>query len=173
MPVKQSRAKTATAKATSAKSPKRTAAKGLSAKPQKTVVKKPAAAKPKANAKPKADSGLPEQMRDAALKVLEDRQGEDILTVDLRGKSPLADYIIIASGRSARQLAAIAEYLREAFAKLGARKLQVEGLPQGDWVLIDGGDVLIHLFRPEVRTYYQIETIWGTPPATPRKSNRG
>lgn len=105
-------------------------------------------------------SGLPEQLRDAAMKVLDERKAEDIICVDLRGRSAIADYAIVATGGSARQLSAIAEYLREAFFKLGMKKLRVEGLPQGDWVLVDAGDVLIHLFRPEVRTYYQLEDIW-------------
>lgn len=146
------------------------AAKTVKSKATAKPAKKPAAKKPVARKTPaakaplKAPQGIPEKLRDAALKVLDERQGKDILTVDLRGKSALADYIIIASGGSSRQLAAIADYLREAFAKLGSKKFHVEGLPQGDWVLIDAGDVLIHLFRPEVRHYYQIEHIWGPAP---------
>ena len=156
MPVKSKPAKP------KAKPAAKTSKTKAAAKPaKKPAVKKPAARK---SAATKAPQGIPEKMRDAALKVLDERQGKDILTVDLRGKSALADYIIIASGGSSRQLAAIADYMREAFAKLGSKKFHVEGLPQGDWVLIDAGDVLIHLFRPEVRHYYQIENIWGPAP---------
>ncbi len=104
--------------------------------------------------------GLPEQMRDAALLVLDERQAEDVMALDVRGRSAIADHVIIASGRSARQLAAMADYIREAFFKLGVKRVRVEGLPQGDWVLIDAGDIILHLFRPEVRAYYHIETIW-------------
>lgn len=139
-------------KVTSKAVPKKKAAVGKKAAPKKAISKKKVA--------PKKALGLPEQMRDAVLKVLDERQGEDIVAVDLRGRSALADYAIVASGRSGRQLAAIAEYIREAFFKLGVRRIRVEGVGQGDWVLIDGGDVIIHLFRPEVRSYYHIEEIW-------------
>ena len=111
-------------------------------------------------AKTKESLGVSEQLRAAALKVLDDKKAEDIVSVDLRGRSALADYVIVASGGSARQLGALAEYLREAFFKLGVKKLRIEGLPQGDWVLIDAGDVIVHVFRPEVRRFYQIEDIW-------------
>lgn len=99
-------------------------------------------------------------MRDAAMKVLDDRKAEDIVAVDARGRSAMADYVIIATGRSSRQLAATADYLRDAFLKNGCRRVRVEGLPQGDWVLVDAGDVIVHLFRPEVRRYYGIEDVW-------------
>jgi ribosome-associated protein len=170
VPVKSKTAKPTTAKPAAAKqsAAKKPAAKKSTAKPvkakaaaapaKKTVRRKPATAK--------TPAGMPEKLRDAALKVLDERQAKDILTVDLHGKSALADYIIIASGGSSRQLAAIADYLREAFGKLGVKKFHAEGLTQGDWVLIDAGDVLIHLFRPEVRQYYQIEDIWGPTPTT-------
>ena len=111
-------------------------------------------------AKKKESSGLPEQLRDAALKVLDDRQAENIVTVTVKGRSSVADYILIASARAARQSAALAHYLREAFAELGVHPVRVEGLPEGNWVLVDAGDVIVHLFRPEVRSYYQLEEIW-------------
>jgi len=104
--------------------------------------------------------GVPEQMRDAALRILDERQAEEIVTVSLAGRSSVADYLIIASGRASRQIAAIAHYLREAFEKLGARQPRIEGLPEGNWVLVDAGDVIVHLFRPEVRHYYNLEDIW-------------
>jgi len=103
---------------------------------------------------------LPGKLLDAALKVLKDRQAEEIVSVDLTGRSSVADYLIIASGRAGRQIAAIADYLREAFTKLGARQIRVEGLSQANWVLVDAGDVVVHLFRPEVRRYYRLEDIW-------------
>ncbi|HEU0117273.1 MAG TPA: ribosome silencing factor [Alphaproteobacteria bacterium] len=131
---------------------KKIAAKKSVAKPAKKVAKKSAEAK-----RPR---GLPEQLRDAALKVLDERQAEEIFKVDLAGKSSMADYLIIASGRNSRQLSAIAHYLREEFAKLGVHPVRVEGASEGNWVLIDAGDVVVHLFRPEVRSYYNLENIW-------------
>ena len=104
--------------------------------------------------------GLPEQIRDVALKVLDERQAEGIFTVNLGGKSSIADYLIIASGRASRQLSAIAHYLREAFAKMGLKHIRVEGLSDANWVLVDAGDVVVHLFRPEVRDYYNLENMW-------------
>ena len=103
---------------------------------------------------------MPEQLRDVALKVLSERQAEDIVTIPLAGRSSIADYVIIASGRAGRQVAAIADHLREAFFKLGMRQIRIEGLPEANWVLVDAGDVIVHLFRPEVRSYYDLDTIW-------------
>lgn len=105
-------------------------------------------------------AGFPERQRDAVLKILDDRQAKQVVVMDVRRRSVLADYVFVASGQSARQLAAIAEYLVKEFSALGVRHTRVEGLPQGDWVLIDTGDVVVHLFRPEVRRYYNIEDLW-------------
>jgi ribosome silencing factor RsfS/YbeB/iojap len=116
--------------------------------------------------------GIPEQMRDAALKVLDERQAEDIVTVSLAGRSSVADYMIIASGRAGRQVAAIADYLREAFYKLGCKQVRIEGLGEANWVLIDAGDVIVHLFRPEVRTYYDLDSIWNAPHSIQTKRPR-
>lgn len=141
-------------------------AKAVKAKPVKAATaakEKPSKivkAKPAKKIAPSAPKELPEQMLEAALKVLDERKAEEIVSVDLRGRSAVADYAVIASGGSARALAALAEYIREAFHKIGAKTLRVEGLPQGDWVLIDAGDILIHLFRPEVRSFYNLEDIW-------------
>jgi ribosome-associated protein len=87
-------------------------------------------------------------------------KAEDILAIDLRGKSSMADHIVIATGASTRQVAAMAEHLVE---KLKANRYRVamEGMPQADWVLVDAGDIVIHLFRPEVRSYYNLERMWG------------
>ncbi len=91
---------------------------------------------------------------------LDDDQAQDVVTIDLEGLSPLADAIVIASGRSARHVSAIADHLLRALKDGGHGKAAVEGLPQADWVLIDAGDVIVHLFRPEVRAFYNIEKIW-------------
>ena len=95
---------------------------------------------------------------------LDDDQALDVITIDLQGLSPLADAIVIASGRSARHVSAISDHLLRALKDGGHGKAQVEGLPQADWVLIDAGDVIVHLFRPEVRAFYNIEKIWSVEP---------
>jgi ribosome-associated protein len=94
-------------------------------------------------------------------RTLDDGKAEDVVVIDLIGKSSIADCMVIATGRSQRQVAALAEHLREALAKAGARRLSIEGLKHGDWVLIDAGDVIVHLFRPEVRAFYNLEKMWG------------
>jgi ribosome-associated protein len=139
---------------------KKAAAKKFAAKKiaSKKAVKKPAAKK--ALPPIRIIGGLPGQLYEAAMKVLHDRQAEEVVAIDLAGRSSMADYLIIASGRASRQIAAIADYLREAFDKLGARNIRVEGLPQANWVLVDAGDIVVHLFRPEVRRYYRLEDIW-------------
>ena len=91
---------------------------------------------------------------------LEDDKAEEVVAIDLAGKSPLADAVVVASGRSQRHVAAMADHLLRAFKDAGLGARPVEGLPNADWVLIDGGDVIVHLFRPEVRAFYQIEKIW-------------
>ena len=92
---------------------------------------------------------------------LEDGKAVDIVTIDLAGKTEIADYMVVASGRSARQVTALTEHLLETLPKKW--RSSVEGKAQGDWVLIDAGDVIIHLFRPEIRAYYNLEKMWGAP----------
>jgi ribosome-associated protein len=92
---------------------------------------------------------------------LDDDKAEDIISIDLAGKSSIADYMVIATGRSARQLHAMAQHLDEKLTKLGVKKVSIEGLTQGEWVLLDGGDVVVHLFKPEVRSFYNLEKMWG------------
>ncbi|WP_159587556.1 ribosome silencing factor [Chelativorans xinjiangense] len=99
----------------------------------------------------------------AALKSLEDSKAEDIVSIDIHGKSPLADYMIVASGRSHRHVAAVAEHLIRALKNAGVGAARVEGLSGADWVLIDSGDIIVHVFRPEVREFYNIEKMWQTP----------
>ncbi|MGH7090131.1 MAG: ribosome silencing factor [Stellaceae bacterium] len=96
-----------------------------------------------------------------ALNVLEDGKAEQPVVLDLAGKSSIADQMIIASGRGQRQVVALAERLIEAIKAAGYPRPQAEGMSLGDWVLIDAGDLLIHLFRPEVREYYNLEKMWG------------
>jgi ribosome-associated protein len=104
----------------------------------------------------------PQQSRleDLILARLDDDQAQEIVHIDLRDKSSVADVMIVASGRSHRHVGAIADHLLRAIKEAGLGKCRVEGLPHCDWVLIDAGDVIVHLFRPEVRSFYNIEKIW-------------
>jgi len=97
-----------------------------------------------------------------ALSALEDAKAEQLLAIDLRGKTSIADSMVIASGRSDRHVAAIADRVIQALKDAGLGNVRVEGLPHADWVLIDCGDLLVHVFRPEVRGFYNLEKIWGT-----------
>ncbi len=96
-----------------------------------------------------------------ATQILEDGKAEDLVTIDLHGKSDIADYLVIATGRSQRQIAALAQHLLEGLKAAGCSKLSAEGLRHGEWVLIDAGDVIVHLFRPETRAHYNLEKMWG------------
>jgi ribosome-associated protein len=91
---------------------------------------------------------------------LDDDKAEDIVTIDLEGRSSLADSIIIANGRSQRHVSAIAEHLARRLKEAGYGTRPVDGLGSGDWVLVDAGDVIVHIFRPEVRSYYDLEGMW-------------
>jgi ribosome-associated protein len=106
----------------------------------------------------------PEALRDAILKALDDDKGEDVVVIDLKGRSNIADYMVIATGRSARQVGAMADRLLRTLQPGLSFRMAVEGLPQGDWVLVDCGDVIVHLFRPEVRDFYALEKMWGLEP---------
>jgi ribosome-associated protein len=93
-------------------------------------------------------------------KSLDDDKAEDIVAIDLKGKSSIADFMVIATGRSSRQLIAMAKHLQEKLKAKGVPDVGVEGERQGDWILIDGGDVIVHLFRPEIRGIYNLEKMW-------------
>ena len=97
------------------------------------------------------------------LSSLDDDKAEDIVQIDLRGKSEIADWMVIASGRSSRQVSAISEKLVERLKSGFGTIAKVEGKDTGDWVLIDAGDVIVHVFRPEVREFYQLEKMWLSP----------
>lgn len=98
---------------------------------------------------------------------LEDDQAQDVITIPLEGKSSIADHMVIASGRSTRQVASIAQKLAEKVKQSGFGPVRLEGLPAADWVLIDAGDVVVHLFRPEVRSFYNLERMWAFGDAPP------
>lgn len=103
-------------------------------------------------------------MHAAILAQLDDDQALDVITIPLAGKSTIADHMVIASGRSARQVAAMAAKLDERLRRDFARAPKVEGLPAADWVLLDAGDIIVHLFRPEVRAFYALEKMWALEP---------
>lgn len=96
----------------------------------------------------------------AILASLEDDKAEEVVQIDLRGRSEMGDYMVIASGRSSRQVAAIAEKLTDRLKQEFGVISKTEGKDTGDWVLIDTGDVIVHVFRPEVREFYQLEKMW-------------
>ena len=105
------------------------------------------------------------ELLSAILASLEDDKAEDIVTIPLAGKSEMADHMVIASGRSSRQVAAISEHLADRLKQDLGVPVRTEGKDIGDWVLIDAGDVIVHVFRPEVREFYQLEKMWLPQPA--------
>ncbi len=94
------------------------------------------------------------------LACLDDAKAEEVVTLDLEGKAVIADQMVVASGRSNRHVAAISDQLAQALKDAGFRELRIEGQPHCDWVLIDAGDVVVHVFRPEVRSFYNLEKLW-------------
>ena len=117
------------------------------------------AAPPKAPAFMSADH-KDHPLHDLVMTQLDDDQAQEIVSIPLEGKSSVADFMVIASGRSTRQVAAMAQKLSEKIKQAGMGPVRIEGLPTADWVLIDAGDVVVHLFRPEVRTFYNLERMW-------------
>ena len=107
-----------------------------------------------------ADVSVGRTAIDLVLASLEDSKGEDIVSIDMTGKSALADFMVIVSGRSHRHVNAVAEHLLRDLKDGGFGTSKVEGLQNGDWVLIDTGDIIVHIFRPEVRSFYNIEKMW-------------
>jgi ribosome-associated protein len=101
-----------------------------------------------------------EALHQLVLASLDDDQAVDTISIPLAGKSSIADHMVIASGRSTRQVASMAQKLAERIKAETGRGPRIEGLPTADWVLIDAGDVIVHLFRPEVRTFYNLERMW-------------
>jgi ribosome-associated protein len=100
------------------------------------------------------------QMIDVVLKSLDDAKAEETVSIDIAGKSSLADHMVVTSGRSNRHVGAVADQVVKALREAGFGKPRIEGLPHADWVLVDGGDVIVHIFRPEVREFYNIEKMW-------------
>ena len=122
-----------------------------------------AAATPPPNAARQGESLL----HTLVLTSLDDDQAQEVVSIPLEGKSSIADHMVIASGRSTRQVAAMAQKLAERIKQAGMGPVRLEGLPAADWVLIDAGDVVVHLFRPEVRSFYNLERMWAFGDAPP------
>jgi ribosome-associated protein len=119
-------------------------------------------------ANPVTPDYTPEQVLAAVLASVDDDKAEDVVQIDLRGRSDVADYMVICSGRSSRQVASISEKLADRLKQEFRMTAKMEGKETGDWVLIDASDVIVHVFRPEVREFYQLEKMWlpgGTPHA--------
>ncbi len=110
---------------------------------------------------PLSELAEPGSLHALVLDQLDEDQALDIVSIPLEGKSSIADHMVIASGRSTRQVAAMANKLAERVKREGHGNSRIEGLPAADWVLIDAGDVVVHLFRPEVRSFYNLERMWG------------
>jgi ribosome-associated protein len=150
--------KTAAPKAKTART-----AKTPAAKPAKAKTTVPAARKPRAKSQASSQSRA---LLAAIVKSLDDDKAEQIVSIDMSARTPMADFMVVASGRSNRHVASIAEHLAETLRRDGL-KCRVEGLQQGDWVLIDAVDVIVHVFRPEVRAFYNLEQMWSSGEAAP------
>lgn len=126
-----------------------------------TKAKKPAAAKvtvTKVAGAPKA-AKTKHKLHDVVMAALDQDKGENIVSIDLAGKTAIADFMVIVTGRSTRQVVGMAEKLKQRLSKEGVRA-RLEGQDSGDWVIVDAGDVIVHLFRPEVREFYNLEKLW-------------
>ncbi|WP_083507702.1 ribosome silencing factor [Aureimonas frigidaquae] len=117
---------------------------------------------------PSDDASVDRTAIDLVLASLDDSKAEEIVSIDLKGKSALADHMVIASGRSHRHVSAVADHLLRDLKEQGFGPAKVEGLTNGDWVLIDTGDIIIHIFRPEVRSFYNIEKMWSASDQDPK-----
>ena len=126
-------------------------------------------AAPGAATAPTSSDDSVEALHALILHQLDEDQAQETISIPLAGKSSIADYMVIASGRSTRHVSAIADKLAQRIKQEAGRHVRVEGLPNADWVLIDAGDVIVHLFRPEVRSFYNLERMWSfgdAPPVT-------
>jgi ribosome-associated protein len=143
----------------------RKATKKTSRKPAKKAAPKKASRKTK-TAAPKAPAKHSKNpLLNTILARLDEDQALNTIQIDLQNKSTIADYMVVTSGRSNRHVNAIADHVIESLHKSGSPRVRVEGLPNCDWVLIDAGDVILHIFRPEVRAFYNLEKMWARAPA--------
>ncbi len=127
---------------------------------KKTIAAGPKKAGPRP-AKAKTEPSRLDSMQKLIVSSLEDDKAENVVTLDLTGKAMFCDRMVIASGLADRQITAMAQHLREKLHAAGQKRVQIEGLGGSDWVLIDAGDIVVHLFRPDARTMYGLEKMWG------------
>ncbi|MDD7909823.1 MULTISPECIES: ribosome silencing factor [Pseudovibrio] len=113
------------------------------------------------------DSSIEDALLQCILKSLDDSKAEEIVSLDLAGKTSVADFMVVASGRSHRHVGAVTDHLLRDLKEAGYGNARVEGLPHCDWVLVDIGDAIIHIFRPEVRGFYNVEKMWSTETTEP------
>ncbi|WP_414885954.1 MULTISPECIES: ribosome silencing factor [unclassified Sphingomonas] len=116
--------------------------------------------RPRDDASAATDADPSDKLHQLVLKSLDDDQAIETVSIPLAGKSSIADYMVITSGRSTRQVASMAAKLADRIKSETGRAVRIEGLPTADWVLIDAGDIIVHLFRPEVRSFYNLERMW-------------
>lgn len=116
--------------------------------------------RPRDDASAARDADPSDKLHQLVLKSLDDDQAIETVSIPLAGKSSIADYMVITSGRSTRQVASMAAKLADRIKSETGRAVRIEGLPTADWVLIDAGDIIVHLFRPEVRSFYNLERMW-------------
>lgn len=107
----------------------------------------------------------PSALKDLIVSALDNDKALDIEIIELKDQSALADYMVVASGTSSRQVVALADKLKDRLNAYGYKDLKIEGVNEGNWVILDAGDIVVHLFRPEVRDFYQIEKMWRIPVA--------
>jgi ribosome-associated protein len=138
--------------------PRKKAAAGLGTPRKKTIAAGPKRAQ---TARPKAEPSEIERLQTVIITSLEDDKAENIVTIDLAGKAMFCDRMVIATGLADRQISAMAQHLGEKLKDAGLGRVQVEGANGSDWVLIDAGDVVVHLFKPEARETYALEKMWG------------
>lgn len=137
------------------------AAKSPGSPRKKAAIAGPRPAAPRSRAKPAEPSRL-DQLQALIVTSLEDDKAEDIVTLDLAGRAAFCDRMVIATGLADRQISAMATHLEEKLHKAGVRRVQIEGAGGSDWVLIDAGDIIVHLFRREARAVYALERMWGS-----------
>jgi len=128
---------------------------------EKETLPIPRKAKTSKRAKKNSDA-YSKKLLDIAKTSLDDDKAQDVVVINLAGKTSFADYMVVASGTSQRHVATMAVHLREHMKKIGLKDIPLEGADQNDWVLVDGGDVIVHLFRPEIREFYDLEKMWSS-----------
>ena len=167
---KSAKKKSVGKKSAARKSAKTTVKKTAARKPARTAAAKKtrgnvAAAKPTAKSAVKPAAEIRHPLLKLILARLDEDQAANTVPIDLANKSTIADWMVVTSGRSNRHVNAIADHVIESLHKSGVSRVRVEGMPNCDWVLIDAGDIILHIFRPEVRAFYNLEKMWAREPA--------